>query len=151
VTAGRPKIHRYPPLRLIQGRLSNGTSFIQPLPQGLGLLFPFIPNQPPSRQEKSLELCIPSRLCRKASCGRRAGCSPFQHPKIKSKVENWSKAEVLSGVESIQHRESVFYYPALAHFRHFSSLKLTPHSRWVAASSRRLLSGWGWLAAITLH
>jgi len=30
-----------------------GTSFTQPLPQGLGLLFPFIPNQTLARQGKS--------------------------------------------------------------------------------------------------
>jgi hypothetical protein len=34
---------------------STGTSFIQPLRQGLGLLLSFIPNQPLSRQAKSLK------------------------------------------------------------------------------------------------
>ena len=39
---------------------SADASFTQPLWQGLGLLFSFIPNQPLARQAKSLELFMPS-------------------------------------------------------------------------------------------
>ncbi len=62
------------------------TSSTQPLRQGRGLLFSFIPNQPLSRQGKSLQLCIPSRLCRKASLsGLRTtgGMHPFLTPSNK--------------------------------------------------------------------
>jgi len=96
--AGRPKIHRYPPLRLIQDRLSNGTSFTI-----------CIYTKPVTFTSRKI-----SRVMHPFSTPSEIFSTGF-HPGFRL-----APRLVLSGVESIQHRKPAFYYPTLAHFRHFN-------------------------------